>query len=77
GFGMTEFGPGIFSLAPEFAESKAGSIGRPNYFIDARIVDDDGKPVGDGEVGELVLKGPSASSGYFGNPEASAAAFDA
>ena len=77
GFGMTEFGPGIFSLAPEFAESKAGSIGRPNYFIDARIVDDDGKPVADGEVGELVLKGPSASSGYFGNPEASAAAFDA
>ncbi len=77
GFGMTEFGPGIFSLAPEFAESKAGSIGRPNYFIDARIVDDDGRPVAHGEVGELVLKGPSASSGYFGNPDASAAAFDA
>lgn len=77
GFGMTEFGPGIFSLAPEFAVSKAGSVGRPNYFVDARIVDDDGRPVADGEVGELVLKGPAASSGYFANPEASAAAFDA
>lgn len=76
GFGMTEFGPGIFSLAPEFAVSKAGSVGRPNYFIDARVVDDDNKPVPDGEVGELVLKGPSASSGYFANPEASAAAVD-
>ncbi|HEY8380041.1 MAG TPA: AMP-binding protein, partial [Nannocystis sp.] len=66
GFGMTEFGPGAFSLAPEFAESKAGSIGRPNYFVDARIVDDDNNPVPDGEVGELVLKGPVACSGYFG-----------
>jgi len=77
GFGMTEFGPGIFSMAPEFAESKAGSIGRPNYFIDARIVDDDNRPVPAGEVGELVLKGPSASSGYFEDPEATRAAVDA
>jgi fatty-acyl-CoA synthase len=43
GFGMTEFGPGLFSMGPEFAISKAGSIGRPNYFIDARLVDDDGR----------------------------------
>lgn len=77
GFGMTEFGPGIFSMAPEYAESKAGSIGRPNYFIDARIVDDDNRPAAAGEVGELVLKGPSASSGYFENPEATRAAIDA
>ncbi|MGH2523074.1 MAG: class I adenylate-forming enzyme family protein, partial [Anaerolineales bacterium] len=30
GFGMTEFGPGVFSMGPEFAETKAGSIGQPN-----------------------------------------------
>jgi len=66
GFGMTEFGPGAFSLAPELGETKAGSIGRPNYFVDARIVDEDNQPVQDGEVGELVLKGPAACSGYFG-----------
>ncbi len=77
GFGMTEFGPGIFSMSPEFAESKSGSIGKPNYFVDARIVDDAGRPVAVGAVGELVLKGPSACAGYFGNPEATAAAFDA
>ena len=41
GFGMTEFGPGIFALAPEDAIRKAGSIGRPNFFVDARIVDED------------------------------------
>jgi len=77
GFGMTEFGPGIFSMGPEYAERKAGSIGLPNYFVDARVVDDDNRPVPPGEVGELVLKGPSMCSGYFGDPEASRAAVDA
>ena len=77
GFGMTEFGPGVFSMPPELAEAKAGSIGRPNYFVDARVVGDDNRPVPPGEVGELVLKGPSASSGYFNDPDASRAAVDA
>ncbi len=76
GFGMTEFGPGIFALAPEDAIRKAGSIGRPNFYVDARVVDDDNNPLGPGEVGELVLKGPSYCSGYFGNPEATAKAVD-
>jgi fatty-acyl-CoA synthase len=76
GFGMTEFGPGIFALAPEDAVRKAGSIGRPNFFVDARIVDDDNAPLPAGEVGELVLKGPSYCSGYFDNPQATAEAVD-
>jgi fatty-acyl-CoA synthase len=76
GFGMTEFGPGIFSMGPEFAVSKAGSIGRPNYFIDARLVDDDGRDVPEGATGELILKGPSMGSGYFENAEATAEAID-
>ena len=77
GFGMTEFGPGIFALAPEDAIRKAGSIGRPNFYVDARIVDDDNNFLGPDEEGELVLKGPSYCSGYFGDPAASAAAVDA
>ncbi len=77
GFGMTEFGPGLFSMGPEFAISKAGSIGRPNYFIDARLVDDDGREVPVGEVGELVLKGPSMCSGYFNDEAATKEAIDA
>ncbi|NDJ52146.1 MAG: long-chain fatty acid--CoA ligase [Chloroflexi bacterium] len=76
GFGMTEFGPGIFALPTEDAIRKAGSIGRPNFFVDARIVDDDNRPLPPGEVGELVLRGPSAASGYFDNAEATAAAID-
>ncbi|MCX6081528.1 MAG: long-chain fatty acid--CoA ligase [Chloroflexi bacterium] len=76
GFGMTEFGPGIFALAPEDAIRKAGSIGRPNFFVDAQIVDDNNNFLGADHEGELILKGPSYCSGYFNNPEASSAALD-
>lgn len=70
GFGMTEFGPGIFALAPEDAIRKAGSIGRPNFYVDARVVDEHNNLLGPGEVGELVLKGPPFCSGYFNMPDA-------
>jgi fatty-acyl-CoA synthase len=76
GFGMTEYGPGLFALPAEDAIRKAGSIGRPNYFIDVRVVDDDNQALGPNEVGELVLKGPSGCSGYWNNPEATAAVVD-
>jgi fatty-acyl-CoA synthase len=76
GFGMTEYGPGLFALPPEDAIRKAGSIGRPNFFVDVRVVDDDNKPLGPNQPGELVLKGPSGSSGYWENPQASADVID-
>jgi fatty-acyl-CoA synthase len=77
GFGMTEFGPGVFALAPEDALRKAGSIGRPNFFVDAQVIDEAGNFLGADEVGELILKGLSQSTGYYNDPSASAAAVDA
>lgn len=76
GFGMTEFGPGIFALAPEDAITKAGSIGRPNYYVEALVMADDGTLLGPDIVGELVLKGPSYCSGYYNDPEATRKAVD-
>lgn len=76
GFGMTEFGPGLFALAPEDAIRKAGSIGRPNFFVDVRVVDEDNQPLPPGQIGELVLKGPSMCSGYWNDPDATAAMCD-
>lgn len=76
GFGMTEFGPGLFALPATDSIRKAGSIGRPNYFVDVRVVDDENKPLGPETVGELLLKGPSGFSGYWKNPEASAEVID-
>ena len=64
GFGMTEFGPGVFALSPQDAQRKAGSIGRPNFYIQARIINED-QECRENQEGELFLKGPSCSSGYF------------
>jgi fatty-acyl-CoA synthase len=59
GFGLNAFGSGIFSMGGEDSARKAGSIGRPSFFVDARVVDENNEPLPEGEVGELVLKGPS------------------
>lgn len=61
GFGLSAFGSGIFSMGGEDSARKSGSIGRPSFFVDARVVDKDNKPLPAGEVGELVLKGPNVS----------------
>ncbi|RMD91653.1 MAG: long-chain fatty acid--CoA ligase [Calditrichaeota bacterium] len=77
GFGMTEFGPDVFSLSAEDSLRKMGSIGKPNFFVDARIVDPEtNQPLPPNEVGELVLRGPVATTGYFNNPKATRQAFD-
>lgn len=70
GFGLTEFGPNCFSLSAEDAETKMGSIGRPNFYVQTRIVDADGKDVKVGDVGELLLSGPSCMLGYWNNTKA-------
>jgi fatty-acyl-CoA synthase len=67
GFGMTEAGPGLFSMQPEQAAAKAGSIGLPNQFVDVRLVDDDGN---DAQLGELLVRGPVLFSGYLGRNDA-------
>ncbi|GER91299.1 long-chain-fatty-acid--CoA ligase [Dictyobacter vulcani] len=74
GYGLTEVGVNCFSLAPEYALSKAGSVGQPIFHSRARIVDEHDQDVPPGEVGELVLSGPHVCSGYWQQPEATAEA---
>jgi fatty-acyl-CoA synthase len=70
GFGMTEVGPGCFALDPWDAERKIGSIGTPNFFIDAKVVDPEtGTVCAANEVGELLFKGPTVTAGYWNRPE--------
>ena len=57
------------------AMRKAGSAGKPALHVDVRLVDADGRDVPNGAVGEIWLRGPSISPGYWNNPEATAAAF--
>ncbi|HQV34479.1 MAG TPA: AMP-binding protein, partial [Calditrichia bacterium] len=58
GYGLTEVGPNITSLHQDDATRKIGSIGVPNFYVQTRIVGDDGRDVAPGENGELWLSGP-------------------
>lgn len=49
--------------------TKPGSIGLPIPEFSARIVDNDGNEVRQGEVGELLIKGPGVMKGYLNRPE--------
>jgi len=60
---------------PGDAASKANSAGRAVWCVDLRIVDDGGKPVKVGDVGEIICQSPLATHGYYKNPEATNASF--
>lgn len=68
GYGLTEFGPNVFSLSEQDALRKKGSIGHPNFYVDVRVVSATGENCALGEVGELWLKGPMCMSGYWQRP---------
>ncbi len=72
GFGMTEVGPNCFFLPPDQALARAGSVGMPMPYSQARVVVD-GRDAEPDEVGELWLAGPHVCLGYHANPQASAA----
>lgn len=76
GYGLTEVGPNCFSLPEEDAVRKKGSIGFPNFYIETRIVDDDGQDALPGAPGELLLKSPVVSPGYWNNAEATEKAIE-
>lgn len=76
GMGMTETGPTVFLLDSRNAITKAGSVGKPQPFVDVRIVDLAGKDVARGERGELLIRGPGVTPGYWRLPEATRDAFE-
>jgi fatty-acyl-CoA synthase len=67
GFGMTEVGPNLTSLHQDDAIRKKGSIGRPNFYVEIKIVDEKGNEVAENQSGELLLKGPMVTPGYWKN----------
>ncbi|MFD2046700.1 o-succinylbenzoate--CoA ligase [Ornithinibacillus salinisoli] len=69
GMGMTETAPTIFMLSKEDYKRKVGSIGKPVMFCDIAIVDDNGNQVRNGEIGELLIKGPHVMKEYWGLPD--------
>ncbi|MGB1763688.1 acyl-CoA synthetase [Alloalcanivorax xenomutans] len=77
GMGMTETGPTVFLLDEDKVIEKIGSVGRPQLLTEVRIVDRDGRDVPDGEAGELLIRGPNITPGYWNRPDATAEAIEA
>ena len=72
--GLTETVAPAFSNAYEPELRKVGAVGRPSG-CEARIVDEKGVDKPDGEPGEVVIRGPQVTPGYYKNPAATEAAF--
>jgi acyl-CoA synthetase (AMP-forming)/AMP-acid ligase II len=72
-FGMSE-AMYIAWSGPSPSEQRAGSCGRP-LAAEIRILDDDGREISPGSVGEIVIRGPTLFPGYLDDPAANAAAF--
>ncbi len=71
-YGLSEsIGPGCVHLGVENIH-KVGAIGKAGYGWEAKIVDDAGDPVKQGDVGELAVKGPGVMTCYYNDPSATA-----
>ena len=74
-YGLTETVSGDTFLDRANVVPKLGSVGRPCPYLELELWGDDGTPVPTGERGEVVLRGPKVFTGYWRDPEATAAAF--
>lgn len=74
-FGQSEIGPLATVLGPDEHEGRMDSCGRPVLFVEAKVVDENGKDVPDGTAGEVVYRSPQLCSGYWDKPQESAEAF--
>jgi long-chain acyl-CoA synthetase len=73
GYGLSETSPVASCNHPD-RERKPGSIGTPIRGVQMRVVDGEDHEVPQGEVGEIVIRGPNVMKGYWHRPEATAEA---
>jgi long-chain acyl-CoA synthetase len=71
GYGLSETAP-VASFNHLDRPVKPGSIGTPIWGVEMRVVDLEGRPVAQGELGEIVIRGHNVMKGYYKRPEATA-----
>ena len=76
GWGMTETSPGATGLESSEAERKIGSAGKPLLHTEVKVVGEDGSKLPAGEVGEIYIKGPNITPGYWRKEEATRDSFE-
>lgn len=80
GYGMTEMSPMLAALTAEHhvldgpLAGRLHTVGRPVPYLDIRIVDAADRPLPQGEIGEIVARGPTVMQGYLNRPEETAQA---
>ena len=75
GYGLSEASPCVFLTT--HGEERQGSCGKKLWGEEIRLVDEDGRDVPQGEVGEVLVRGGQVMLGYWKNPQATAEALDA
>ena len=73
-YGLTECTGPAAVIDSEHAMSKAGSCGLPMFYIEIRLVDDEGNDVGPEELGEVIMRSQNVMKGYWNKPEETAKA---
>jgi len=73
-YGLTEAATQAATALPADVRRKPGTVGRPLLFTELRIADPDGRPLPQGESGEILVRGPQVTTAYYRNPTATAAA---
>jgi acyl-CoA synthetase (AMP-forming)/AMP-acid ligase II len=68
GYGLTEAGTATATEEGDDAEAVATTVGRPRPGFEVRIAGPDGAPAGEGEAGEVLVRGPSIMAGYLDDP---------
>ena len=71
-YALTEASPGVTILKPGDRPQETGSVGKPYMCTEVRLVDEEDRDVPVGEVGEIIVKGPTVMKEYFQNPEETA-----
>jgi acyl-CoA synthetase (AMP-forming)/AMP-acid ligase II len=76
-YGQTEATARLSYLPPTFLDAKLGSIGKGMPGVELRVLNESGREVRPGEVGEIVARGDNVTLGYWGDPNESESVFRA